>query len=104
MVREKMAMEKNSKFPKLMAARAICGAMNIRRSVEKMVPRKLNTTPTPSALAAWPFLTSGCPSKQVATLEGVPGMRKRIAEIRPPEMAPMNRAISSVMAFEEVIA
>ena len=104
MVREKMAMEKNSKLPKLMATRAISGAMNISSRVEKMVPRKLNTTPTPSALAAWPLRTSGWPSKQVATLEGVPGMRSRMAEIRPPEMAPMNRAISSVMALEDVMA
>ena len=74
------------------------------RTVEKMVPRKLNTTPAPRALAAWPLATMGWPSKQVATEDGVPGMRSRMAEIRPPEIAPMNRAISSVMASEEAIA
>ena len=69
-----------------------------------MVPRKLKTTPTPSAFAACPFRTRGCPSKQVATEEGVPGMRRRIAEMRPPEIAPMNRAMRSVMALEDVMA
>ena len=97
-------MEKNSKLPKLMANFAISGARNISRTVEKMVPMKLNTTPTPSALAACPLATSGWPSKQVATEEGVPGMRSRIAEIRPPEIAPMNSAISRVMASEEAMA
>ena len=98
MVREKMAMEKNSKGPKLIATRAIWGAINISMTVENIVPRKLNTTPKPSALAACPFLAIGWPSKQVATEEGVPGMCSRMAEIRPPEIAPINKAISSVIA------
>ena len=104
MVREKMAMEKNSKEPKLTAARAICGAMNMSSTVENTVPIKLNTTPTPSALAAWPLRTIGWPSKQVATEDGVPGMCSRMAEIRPPEIAPMNSAISMVMALEGAMA
>ena len=87
-----------------MATRAICGAMNMSRTVENTVPRKLNTTPTPRALAACPFLTMGWPSKQVATLEGVPGMCSRMAEMRPPEMPPINSAISRVMASDEPIA
>ena len=87
-----------------MANLAISGARNMSSTVEKMVPRKLNTTPTPSALAAWPLATSGWPSKQVATEEGVPGMRSRMAEIRPPEIAPMNSAIKSVMASVEAMA
>ena len=104
MVREKMAMAKNCMGPKLMATRAIWGAMNISKIVENTVPMKLNTTPRPRALAAWPFLTIGWPSKQVATEEGVPGMCSRMAEMRPPEMAPMNSAINSVMASEEDMA
>ena len=72
--------------------------MNINRMVENIVPRKLNTTPMPSALDAWPRFAIGWPSKQVATEEGVPGMCSRMAEMRPPEIAPINRAISSVIA------
>ena len=59
-----------------------------------MVPKKENTTPVPNALPASPLSAMGFPSKQVATEEGVPGMLSRMAEIRPPEMPPMYRAMS----------
>ena len=54
----------------------------------------------PRALPASPLLAMGLPSKQVATEEGVPGMFSRMAEIRPPEMPPMYRAISMEMPSE----
>lgn len=65
-----------------------------------IVPTKENTTPEPRALPASPLLAMGLPSKQVATEEGVPGMFSRMAEIRPPEMPPMYRAISMEMPSE----
>lgn len=100
-----MVSEENGNGEKLegarvMATRAICGAMNISRMVLNTVPRKLNTTPMPLPWRPLSFRARGWPSKQAATLEGVPGMCNRMAEIRPPEIAPINRAISSVMASD----
>ena len=50
-----------------------------------------------SALPASPRAAIGCPSKQVATDAGVPGILSRIAEIRPPDVPPIYRASSSEM-------
>jgi len=88
-VSEKIAMPKYSCGPKLSAALASQGAMKISAAMLNMVPRKENTTPTPSALAPSPFSIIGPPSKVVAIEDGVPGILSRIAEIRPPEVAPM---------------
>ena len=43
---------------------------------------------TPSALAAFPFIARGYPSKVVASADGVPGTFSRIAEREPPYTAP----------------
>ena len=53
--------------------------------------------PTPSAFPASPRAARGCPSKQVATEEGVPGIRSNIAETSPPEIPPMYNPMSSAM-------
>ena len=55
--------------------------------------------PAPKALAACPLAAMGAPSKQVATELGVPGILIRMAEIRPPEIAPMYRLISRHMVL-----
>ena len=80
-----------------MAMRARAGERKIKMTVENRVPIKLNTMPTPRALAPCPFIVSGWPSKQVATEEGVPGMCIRIAEIRPPEIPPMYKETSNTI-------
>ena len=69
--------------------------------VEKILPPKLATTPTPSALTPCPFCVIGHPSKQVATDDGVPGIPVRIAEINPPEMPPIYSEVSSTTALTE---
>ena len=88
-VSEKMAMPKYSCGPKLSATLASQGAMKISAAMLKMVPRKENTTPTPSALMPSPLSIIGPPSKVVAIEDGVPGILSRMAEISPPEVAPM---------------
>ena len=54
----------------------------------KMVPRKDDKMPMPSAREDLPARAMGYPSKQVATDAGVPGMPIRIALTKPPEMPP----------------
>ena len=88
-VRAKIETEKYSAGPNFRAKFAITGETNTSTRMPKMVPRKENTVPTPSALYACPFFAIGLPSKQVATEAGVPGMLMRIAAIRPPDTAPM---------------
>ena len=63
--------------------------MHINTRMPKIVPRKEKKMPTPRAFPASPFAARGYPSKQVATDEGVPGIRSRIAATRPPEMPPI---------------
>jgi len=59
MVREKTAMEKYSKWPKLSATLASPGAMKIMATMLIRVPRKENTTPRPRALNPSPFCVMG---------------------------------------------
>ena len=82
-----------------MASLASVGAMNISATTDSTVPMKENTMPAPKALAACPLATMGAPSRQVATELGVPGILIRMAEIRPPEIAPMYRLISRHMVL-----
>ena len=92
-VREKTVIEKYSQGPNLIAMLARAGEIPTRASRLRMVPQKENTMPTPRAFPAWPFSASGRPSRQVAIEAGVPGIFSRMAEISPPEMPPMYRAI-----------
>ena len=94
-VREKTAIAKYSWGPKRSATLASSGAMSISAAMLNRVPRKENTMPIPSALTPWPCSMSGPPSNTVAMEEGVPGIFSKIAEISPPEVAPMNSATSS---------
>ena len=96
-VSEKTAMAKYSCGPKDSATCASHGAMNISAAIEIMVPMNEKTMPAPRALPPSPFSIIGPPSKVVAIEAGVPGILSRIAEIRPPEVAPTNNAISSAM-------
>ncbi|MCY1543773.1 hypothetical protein D9M68_796040 [compost metagenome] len=94
-VREKMAMEKYSWGPKRKAALASQGAMENNAAMLSRVPMKENTMPMPRALMPSPLSIIGPPSKVVAMEAGVPGIFSRIAEIKPPEVAPMNSATNS---------
>ena len=71
------------------ATSASKGAQNVRIMKEKMEPIAENTMPSPSAFIASPFFAIGCPSKQVAIDDAVPGIFRRIAEIKPPEIPPI---------------
>ena len=97
-LRENRVIMKYSYAPKCSANRAREGARKVSTAQLKIVPRKENTTPTPRALLASPFAAIGAPSKVVATDAGVPGMLIRMAEIKPPEMPPTNRAINRANA------
>ena len=69
--------------------------------MEKSVPMKEKNVPMPRALPASPLSHIGCPSKHVATEAGVPGIFKRMAEIRPPEQLPIYSAISNAIQVTE---
>ena len=75
-----------------MARLASSGATKTKTRSPKMVPQKENTTPTPKALPACPFIAIGRPSKQVAIEDGVPGMFSKIADIKPPDIPPTYKA------------
>ena len=51
-----------------------------------------------SAVRASPCFDIGYPSKVVMMEDGVPGMRKRVAEIRPPDTDPTYIATSRTSA------
>ena len=88
-VRAKKQIPKFSAGVNFSATSASSGAQKVRMRKEKMEPIAENTIPTPRAFIASPFFAIGCPSKQVAMEDAVPGIFSRIAEIRPPEIPPI---------------
>ena len=91
---EKIASAQYSKGPNLIATDARSGEIIIRSPTPISVPTSEKVTPVPRAFAPRPFSAIGLPSKQVATDDGVPGIFKSIAEIRPPEIPPIYNATS----------
>ena len=89
MVSAKKQIPKFSAGVNFSAMSANSGAQKVRMMKEKMEPIAENTIPRPRAFIASPFFAIGCPSKQVAIEDAVPGMFSKIAEIRPPEIPPM---------------
>ncbi len=94
-VSEKIAIAKYSCGPKDSATFASEGAMNINAAIDRIVPMKEKTMAMPSAFAPSPFSIIGPPSKVVAIDDGVPGILRRMAAIKPPDVAPTNSATSS---------
>ena len=81
--------------------------MNIKASMPRIEPMNEYRMPTPNARPASPFSAIGPPSKTVEIEDGVPGILRRIAEIKPPEIPPMykptRRAIPLVASRLNVI-
>lgn len=102
-VSAKNEMPKFSAGVNFRAMSASSGAQKVSTRKENTEPRKENTMPYPRALPASPFFAMGCPSKQVAMDDAVPGMLSRMAEIRPPEIPPMYTATSRFMPMEGVM-
>src|SRR5699024_5501953 len=81
----------NEKFSQGPKASAHCdrkGAATIKIIPEMIVPIKDDHNPKDRALPGSPFFAIGYPSNVVATAEGVPGIPKRQAVIKPPEFPP----------------
>ena len=60
------------------------GAATMRTTVEITVPKNEAQMPSDSARPGWPARAMGKASKVVATEDGVPGMPRSAAEMRPP--------------------
>ncbi len=73
-------------------------ASKIRNPQEIKPPTKDAMIPKPKARPGLPFRAIGYPSSVVITEAGVPGMRKSVAVIRPPEMDPTYIETSSTIA------
>ena len=103
MVSAKRQIAKYSCGPNFSATLASCGAIKIKATIEITVPRKEYKIPTPNAFPACPCSAIGAPSNVVATEDGVPGILRRIAEIKPPDVPPTYSAISIAIPFNAPI-
>jgi hypothetical protein len=88
MVNANIIKEKYSQGPIFIARLATCGAKVINNTILIREPKNEAQIPIPRALPGCPFFTMGKASKVVATAEGVPGIPRRAAVIRPPERPP----------------
>ena len=93
-IKAKNVSPKYSSGPQSTANWAILGARKNSAMKEKRPPKKELTMPIPKAFPACPFTAIGCPSNVVAMDDAVPGMLRRMAEIKPPEQDPMYKPIS----------
>ena len=80
--------EKNSGGPNFSATAARGPARNINRTTLNVPAMKLPKAAIPRADPALPFKAIWCPSMQVMTLDGSPGMETRIEVVEPPYMDP----------------
>ena len=87
--RERNVIPKYSHGPNLIAIFVRDGAMSQRAKALNSPPIKEPKVPMARASAACPFWHMGYPSKVVAMAAAVPGIRRRMADTRPPEIPPI---------------
>ena len=88
-VSAKKVTEKYSHGPNFKVSLASTGDAKIITATPISVPTSDANTEIPSAFPASPLRAIGDPSKVVAIEAGVPGILRRIAEIKPPDIPPI---------------